>query len=83
MIRKKKIEGMFKKKNKPSKMIRKKTSKTIHANFGGHIPHVKNDCIKSSFRFKHMNTIWIDAGICNNCSIKPCEYFKAWKEGLR
>lgn len=76
--------SIIRKKDVSSKMIRKKSnSKIIHVNFGGHVAHVGNECIKSSFRFKHMNTIWIDAGICNNCSKKPCEYFKAWKEDLK
>ena len=70
-------------KTKKEKMVRKaKTYKVIHANFGGHVPNVGDDCPKSIHRFKHMDTIWLDAGICNGCTLKPCSYFKAWKEWL-
>ena len=81
MIRKKKEPKMIRKKKET--MVRKTKDKVIHANFGGHVPHVGKDCFKAEFRFKHMNTVWIDAGICNNCPEKPCQYFKTWKEGLK
>lgn len=73
---------------KKSKMVRKRrqeilTVLPITRNKGGCVPRVGNDCLKEQLRFVDMGTIWIDSGVCHDCSNKPCKYYTEWKRMLK
>ena len=67
-------------------MIRKKKkqktiqqSQPIIRNWGGCIPHIDSSCLKSHMIFEDGGILWIDSGVCHDCSDKPCKFHKEWE----